>query len=74
MKIYSLVIGFAIAVANSIVFLGATLKDRKVISLRGWLLLQLIVLTPFFTTVLDISTFGSRVSINPWEMYAGLMS
>lgn len=65
---------FAIAVANSIVFLGATLKDRKVITLRGWLLLQLIVLTPFFTTILDISTFGNSVSINPFEMYAGLMS
>lgn len=35
---------FGIAVANSIVFLGATLKDRKLMTLRQWLLLQVVVL------------------------------
>jgi hypothetical protein len=40
---------FGIAVANSIVFLGATLKDRKLMTLRQWLLLQVVVLvgSPF---------------------------
>jgi hypothetical protein len=65
---------FGIAVANSIVFLGATLKDRKLMTLRQWLLLQVVVLTPFVTTVVDIGTLGGKVSINPWECYAGLMS
>jgi len=64
---------FGIAVANSIVFLGATLKDRKLMTLRQWLLLQVVVLTPFVTTVVDVSMLGREVSINPFEVYAGLM-
>lgn len=64
---------FGIAVANSIVFLGATLKDRKLMTLRQWLLLQVVVLTPFVTTVVDIASLGSGVSIDPFQVYAGLM-
>ncbi|TFJ83626.1 hypothetical protein NSK_004730 [Nannochloropsis salina CCMP1776] len=64
---------FGIAVANSIVFLGATLKDRKLMTLRQWLLLQVVVLTPFVTTVVDVWSLGREVSINPLEVYAGLM-
>jgi hypothetical protein len=64
---------FGIAVANSIVFLGATLKDRKLMTLRQWLLVQVVVLTPFVTTVVDVGMLGREVSINPFEVYAGLM-
>ncbi len=64
---------FGIAVANSIVFLGATLKDRRLMTLRQWLLLQVVVLTPFVTTVVDVGTLEGEVSINPFEVYAGLM-
>lgn len=64
---------FGIAVANSIVFLGATLKDRRLMTLRQWLLLQVVVLTPFVTTVVDVGTLGREVSINPFEVYAGLI-
>jgi hypothetical protein len=42
---------FGIAVANSIVFLGATLKDRKLMTLRQWLLLQLVVLVSVWCVV-----------------------
>lgn len=44
---------FGIAVANSIVFLGATLKDRKLMTLRQWLLLQVVVLVSWTPGVDD---------------------
>jgi hypothetical protein len=64
---------FAIAVANSIVFLCATLKDRKLMSLRTWLYIQLIVLIPVVTTATDLLSSDGRVSINPFEVYAGFI-
>jgi hypothetical protein len=64
---------FAIAVANSIVFLCATLKDRKLMSLRTWLYIQLIVLIPVVTTATDLLASDGRVSINPFEVYAGFI-
>lgn len=50
---------FGIAVANSIIFLGATLKDRKLMSLRQWLMLQSTALVGKFFIFLFFSVnFG----------------
>jgi hypothetical protein len=49
---------FGIAVANSIVFLGATLKDRKLMTLRQWLILQVVVLVRH--TACPFGTFDSE--------------
>ena len=89
---------FSIAVANCIVFLCATLKDRsvfvswcmqheldvlsvyihvvshrKLMTLKQWLWVQLIVLIPAITTATDLATAGGAVSINPTEIYAGFI-
>jgi len=64
---------FGMALANSIVFLGATLKDRRLMTLREWLALQLVVLAPFVSTVVDCCVYGDSISVKPWEVYAGLV-
>lgn len=55
---------FGIAVANSIVFLGATLKDRKLMTLRQWLLLQVVVLVRRFRNRMRSVGFGVVDSCN----------
>ncbi|KAG5180406.1 hypothetical protein JKP88DRAFT_349517 [Tribonema minus] len=64
---------FAIAVANSIVFLCATLKDRKLMTLRAWLYVQLIVLAPLVTTAIDLHAAPGQLSIDPTQVYAGFI-
>mmetsp|Transcript_5710 Transcript_5710/g.7876 ORF Transcript_5710/g.7876 Transcript_5710/m.7876 type:complete len:373 (+) Transcript_5710:25-1143(+) len=64
---------FALGVGNSIIFLGATLKDRNLMTLRQWLYMQVIALVPFVSTIIDVSLYSDTVSLNPLELYAGFI-
>ncbi|CEM02202.1 unnamed protein product [Vitrella brassicaformis CCMP3155] len=65
---------FGMALANAIVFLGATLQHRKLMTSRQWIALQLVVLAPFWSTVVDCLVYGPEtVSVNPLDMYAGFI-
>jgi len=65
---------FGLGCANSAIFLWATMYGRKLMTLRQWLWWQLIAFVPFITTCVDLQLYGDKVSINPFEMYTGLMS